>query len=219
MQKRRNLDKLDEKFKAGGGLAGSVDNSLLRVPSGVVINKIGATFPEGMPIESWIEFGRQHRDAVETMIWVLVDWVRHGMGEYGERYRWAIEQTGYSYSYLTNLISVDNRISSRKENLTYSHHAVIAPLPADDQSKILNQAAEGRWSVERVRQEVSKIQASNQTTRPLESHDEIKKINRSIAYLGRVRSSEIEQMSASEREILRGKIAQLISIARALIGD
>ena len=218
MQKSRNLDRLDKKFQDEGGLAGSVDNSLLRVPSGVVVGKMGATFPKGMPIESWIEFGRQHREASETMIWVLIDWMRHGMGEYGERYREAIEQTGYSYSYLSNLISVDNRISLRKENLTFSHHAVIAPRPVDDQSKILDQAAAARWTVGRVKEEVSKIRGSGDPP-PIEAHDEIKKINRSIAYLGRVQSSEIEQMNPSEREILREKIAKLISMADALIED
>lgn len=214
MQKRRNLNKLEAKFKAEGGLGEAVDNSLLRVPSGVVIDKMGAQFPEEMPIESWIEFGRQHRDASETMIWVLIDWMRHGMGAYGERYKWAIEQTGYSYSYLTNLVSVDNRITARQENLTFSHHAVVAPLPANDQSKIMSQAVEGQWSVERARQEVNKIKNPSQ---PLESHDEIKKVNRSLSYLGRVSISEIEQMTPDEREVLRDKIAKLISVANGLM--
>lgn len=219
MQKSQNLERLGKKFKAEGGVAGSVDNSLLRVPSGVVISEMGANFPKGMPIESWIEFGRQHREASETMIWVLIDWIRHGMGEYGERYAAAIEETGYSYSYLSNLISVDNRISLRKEKLTYSHHAAIAPLPADVQLKVLDRAAKGRWSVSQVKAEVSKIKTSTDRGQSLETNDEIRKINRSIAYIGRVRSSEIEQMSPSEREIIREKIATLISMADALIED
>src|ERR1700752_2199864 len=76
-----------------------------------------------------------------------------GNAKFGERYSRASKITGYDSQTLMNMVYVASRfsISRRRENLSWSHHAALAALPAEEQEEWLNQAVAEHWSVSDLR--------------------------------------------------------------------
>lgn len=72
---------------------------------------------------------------------------------YGESYAQAVEATGLSYSYLTNIRSVCRKVhrDRRREGLSFSHHAEVARLDPELQAEWLDAALENGWSVDDFR--------------------------------------------------------------------
>jgi hypothetical protein len=105
------------------------------------------TFPE------WIEHGRRLGRMGRGIGWWIGDWLRFGNRAYGERYAPAARVTGYERQSLMNMVYVASRVepARRREQLSWSHHAEIAPLEPADQDAWLDRAQRDALSVRRLR--------------------------------------------------------------------
>ena len=115
------------------------------------ISPVGLKLPANFTSENWSELGRRLQTFESSSKWWLGDWLRDGE-KYGETYKRAVNE-GFVYGTAANLVSIAKKfeISRRRENLTWSHHAVVAALEAADADRLLAQAEAESWSVKRLR--------------------------------------------------------------------
>jgi hypothetical protein len=109
-----------------------------------------------LDFEDWARAGRRMGMTGRSAGWWLGDWLRYGNARYGERYARAARITGYDTQTLMNMVYVASRIdaSRRRENLSWSHHAEVAPLEPDRQEHWLRMADVDHLSVRDLREAV-----------------------------------------------------------------
>ena len=95
---------------------------------------------------------QSHRWQQVAAVWAMGDVVRlvHEP-QYGDAYGESIEVFGRSYSHLANLKSVSQAFSEfyrRRENLTWSHHAIVAPFSEKEADELLDLCEEHQWTRE-----------------------------------------------------------------------
>jgi len=116
-----------------------------------------AWLPRGeMALAEWSAVGRRFGEIGRCSQWWLGDWIRYGNHRFGERYTRAVKLTGYDAQSLMNMVHVASRfeISRRRENLSWSHHAVLAALDLESQEYWLDGAVSERLSVADLRTEL-----------------------------------------------------------------
>lgn len=118
----------------------------------------GLQFPKELSYEEWQVIGNQLRYLEGAVQWWVGDWLNYGEKSYGEKYTEVIEGTGYEYQSLANIKSISSKfkISRRRENLTYSHHAEVASFEFAEQEKLLNIAEEKHFSIRQFRDFIKK---------------------------------------------------------------
>ena len=104
----------------------------------------------------WVEQGRKLGVIGRNAGWWIGDWLRYGNAAYGERYTRAARLTGYDVQTLMNMVYVASRVDSsrRRAELSWSHHAELAPLDPATQERWLAHAEAERLSVRCLREEV-----------------------------------------------------------------
>lgn len=104
----------------------------------------------------WVRQGRTLGSLGRAVGWWLGDWLRYGAAHYGERYAMASRITGYDRQTLMNMTYVASRFetSRRRESLSFSHHAELAPLPQPEQESWLQRAEDEHLSVHALRSEI-----------------------------------------------------------------
>jgi hypothetical protein len=115
---------------------------------------------EDMDYRSWVREGGRIGSLARGSAWWLGDWLHYGTEKWGERYAKAAKITGYDPKTLRNMRYVASRFdpSLRRDNLTWSHHALLAALDADQQAYWLDRAAGENFSVEDLRTELRHAQ-------------------------------------------------------------
>jgi hypothetical protein len=100
--------------------------------------------------------GRRFGEIGRCSQWWLGDWIKYGNAKFGERYSRAMKLTGYDVQSLMNMVYVASRfeISRRRENLSWSHHATLAPLDVAEQEYWLTRAIAEKLSVADLRVEL-----------------------------------------------------------------
>lgn len=107
--------------------------------------------------EEWEKVGLRLGGRSRSTSWWVGDWVRFGQHRYpGDTYGFASRVTGYDEKTLRNFAYVAGRYDQRRrrETLTWSHHAELARLEADDQDRWLNEAERRRLTVVALRERV-----------------------------------------------------------------
>ncbi len=104
----------------------------------------------------WVTEGRRIGQLWRASPWWIGDWLLFGTTRWGEMYAQAARITGYDRKSLRNMRYVSSRIelSLRKDNLTWSHHALLASLESEEQRHWLDRAIRERFSVEDLRVEL-----------------------------------------------------------------
>lgn len=99
-------------------------------------------FRDDTPFEVWEAVFKRLKSAEQSVQWWIGDALRFGERRYGEMYAQAVEETDYSYSALSGMAYVAGQVEvcRRRQNLSYSHHQEIAPLPPEDQERWLSEA-------------------------------------------------------------------------------
>ncbi len=112
--------------------------------------------PEGMDYPEWVAAGRRLGVIGRGSQWWIGDWLLFGTAKFGERYVEASKVTGYDPKSLRNMRYVASRfpVSLRRDNLQWSHHALLAALETEEQSTWLDRAIEDRLSVADLRSEM-----------------------------------------------------------------
>jgi hypothetical protein len=116
--------------------------------------------PSDMDQAAWQSAGHGLGEMGRVSNWWIGDWLRYGTAKFGEKYTVAARITGYDRHTLENMVYVASRyeFSLRRENLTWSHHFLVAALPPEEREGWLNFAAERRLSVNDLRIEVKAAQ-------------------------------------------------------------
>ena len=121
-----------------------------------VFGRVGLELPKDLPFEEWERIGSCLLAITGRVRWWLGDWLVFGERRYGDAYAQAIDMTGLAYQTLANVMSVSGRVESsrRKENLSWSHHEVVAKLSADEQSEWLEKVEVESWTVKELREAI-----------------------------------------------------------------
>jgi len=120
------------------------------------LTRVGWTPSANLGLAEWSAVGRRFGEIGRCSQWWLGDWINYGNTKFGERYSRAMKLTGYDVQSLMNMVYVASRfeISRRRENLSWSHHATVAPLGAAEQEYWLNRAIAEKLSVADLRVEL-----------------------------------------------------------------
>lgn len=115
---------------------------------------------EKMDYRSWVREGGRIGSLARGSAWWLGDWLHYGTEKWGERYAKAAKVTGYDPKTLRNMRYVASRfdLSLRRDNLTWSHHALLASLTPKEQAYWLERAVNESFSVEDLRMELRRLQ-------------------------------------------------------------
>lgn len=130
-----------------------------------------------MEYDTWESFGRWLGSFSKAATFWIGDWLIFGETLYGEDSAQAVEATaserysvteritGLAHQTLLNSSSVCRRVARerRREELSFGHHSVVAPLEDAEQSAWLQKALDNGWSVsalrEAIRQDKSPVAA------------------------------------------------------------
>jgi N6-adenosine-specific RNA methylase IME4 len=118
----------------------------------------GLVLAPSLSYEEWEGVGRVLGDIGRGVMFWIGDWITYGEANYGEKYSQALEVTGYEYGTLANAAFVARSIESsrRRENLSFAHHQEVAPLAADEQDELLNEAESEKLTRNDLRAKVRK---------------------------------------------------------------
>ena len=110
-------------------------------------------------MREWAEQGRKLGVLGRAVGWWIGDWVRFGNAKFGERYSRASRISGYDVQTLMNMVYVASRydVTQRRETLSWSHHAELAPLEPKERQRWLDMAESERLSVRCLREEIRRV--------------------------------------------------------------
>jgi hypothetical protein len=122
---------------------------------------------EQISFNTWNAIGVKIGTFARASPWWLGDWLLFGQLKYGRRYREATSATGLEYQTLRNYAVVARRfrLSRRRDNLTFQHHAEVCALSDDDQDFWLDLAMEYGWSKAELRRRVRASRARSRSSR------------------------------------------------------
>jgi hypothetical protein len=157
----------------GGALSAlvTVEESItLGEPAGVHLTKSGLTFSRAISIEEWTDFGKNLKKIEAALQWWIGDWLNYGEKKYGNKYTEALQLLEYEEKSLRNISSISKRIemSRRRDNLSWSHHAEVAVLEPENQTKLLDWAEKEKVSVKELRTEVKRQNQPKPSPNPTE---------------------------------------------------
>jgi hypothetical protein len=129
---------------------------------------------EHIEYHSWILEGRRIGAIGRGSPWWVGDWLHYGTTRWGERYLEAVKVTGYDAKSLRNMRYVSSRfeLSLRRDNLTWSHPALLAAMEPDEQRYWLDRAVDNRFSVDDLRIELRAAQRGGYTARERRSESQ-----------------------------------------------
>jgi hypothetical protein len=121
------------------------------------ISAVGWSAAGRVDYPEWAREGRRIGLICRASPWWIGDWLLYGTAKWGETYTAAARITGYDPKTLRNIRYVASRfdLSLRKDELTWSHHALLASLDRDRRRRWLERASRERLSVEDLRTELA----------------------------------------------------------------
>ncbi len=120
------------------------------------ISAVAWSGPEGLAYGDWMLEGKRLGVMWRASPWWIGDWLLYGSSRWGETYAQAARVTGYDPKSLRNMRYVSSRFdaSLRRDNLTWSHHALLAGFEPAAREYWLARAGEDRLSVDDLRVEL-----------------------------------------------------------------
>jgi hypothetical protein len=124
--------------------------SELTIPG--TMTETSLVLPSGMDLNDWVRVGETLKRMSKSIQWWAGDWLAYGEDHYGERAFQALERADQT---LANWAWVCRKVepSRRREDVSFSVHAELAPLPPDEQEQALERADAEGWTVKRAREE------------------------------------------------------------------
>jgi hypothetical protein len=112
--------------------------------------------------DEWQQIGERLLTVASSSAWWIGDWLLFGQRVYADRYQIAVANTGFDYQTLRNYAWVASRFdpTRRHENLSFSHHAEVASLDAEEQDDWLRRAWVNGWSRNTLRRQLRLVHAS-----------------------------------------------------------
>lgn len=133
------------------------------------LTPVGFLLRDGIAFDDWLKIGGQLARIERSYRWWVGDWLRYGERAYGDRYEQAIASTGLDYSSVTSCKYVASSVDfcRRRQNLSWSHHELVAPLEAAGQEKWLSRAEAETWTREQLRANIRGPKPLPEATEPV----------------------------------------------------
>jgi hypothetical protein len=127
------------------------------------LSRVAWLHPGQLDFHQWAAAGRRFGEIGRGSQWWIGDWLLYGTSRFGERYVEASKITGYDPKSLRNMRYVASQFapSLRRDNLNWSHHALLAGLEPADRTYWLDRASADRLSVEDLRSELRSARRGN----------------------------------------------------------
>ena len=95
------------------------------------VTTISLVLPETLSFEDWDAIGKRLSQVASGVQWWIGDWLNYGERRYGEMYSQAEAITERENQLLRNYkyVSANVELSSREDNLSWTHHREVAALP------------------------------------------------------------------------------------------
>jgi hypothetical protein len=126
---------------------------------GCKITRTSLEIPERTTYEEWERIGGTLQSFYRANKFWIGDWLNFGERKYGETFSQAIEETDFEYHTLQNYKWVANKIemSLRKDNLSFSHHNLVAGMESKEQKKWLDKAEKEGWDVRTLKEQIKGV--------------------------------------------------------------
>ena len=123
---------------------------------GCKFTKTQLIIEENTNYNQWENIGRFLKTIEGSVQFWLGDWLLFGENKYGEMYSQALDATELDYQTLADVKYTASKveISCRNENLSFSHHKAVAPLPPEEQEYWLDKAESEGLTRRELRQEI-----------------------------------------------------------------
>ena len=134
-------------------------DSMVILTGSVFATRTGLVILDSITFDAWLQVGDKLRDIEGAVHWWIGDWLNYGERRWGEMYAQALEETGYGYSTLRNDKWVANAVpvSARHDKLSFKHHHIVAALPPDEQTAMLDKAEAEELTTRQLREQVSGV--------------------------------------------------------------
>jgi N6-adenosine-specific RNA methylase IME4 len=136
---------------------GGSTSLILRDAPGIKLSQTGMQIDDDLTFAEYEQLGRDLNVIEGAVQWWRGDWLNYGERRWGEMYAQAIQdEWEVGYQALANYAWVAKQVefSIRIENLSWTHHYQVAPLPPDEQREWLARAVENEWSVAQLKREI-----------------------------------------------------------------
>lgn len=130
-----------------------MSDSSLAIPG--QLTETSLDLPENLSLDEWLTVGDTLKRISKSVQWWVGDWLAYGEKNYGEEAFQAVERADHTFA---NWAWVCRKIepSRRREDVSFSVHAELAPLPPEEQTDKLSKASEEGWTVKRAREETGR---------------------------------------------------------------
>jgi hypothetical protein len=117
---------------------------------------VALELPETLHFNDWQRIGEQLEAQQNASLWWTADWAAHGERRYRRDYGEALERI-YARGSLKNLAYVARNVAPerRRDALTFTHHAAVAPLEPEWQTIWLDDAITHGWQVLELRTRIA----------------------------------------------------------------
>lgn len=126
-----------------------------RIDPAYELTETGVVFKGMVAYERWEALGKQLAGFHRGIQWLLGDWLIYGegRGDWGDTYTQALDATALDYQTLCNYKWVASKIPHqvRRSDVSWSHHAEVASLPAADQMRWLKVASDEKLNLKDFR--------------------------------------------------------------------
>ena len=118
--------------------------------SGTVATDVSLRMAESLSFEQWEEIGRRLVPFGDAARWWIGDWLSKGEWRYGERARAVAEVLGRKYAEVRDWAYVAEHVPEPvrrpPQELSFTHHRLVAKLVPAEQERWLARAVEEDWS-------------------------------------------------------------------------
>jgi hypothetical protein len=120
-----------------------------------IAGETGLSWPELPTFEQWADLGPRIAHLGNVSRWALADWLCTGEDLFHAKADQVISELGLSYHTLENLRWVARHVPPGVRQplpVTFSHHALVAPLEPENQELLLLECREKGWSRDQFRE-------------------------------------------------------------------
>lgn len=127
----------------------------------------GIELPEKISLKGFVGVWQAVDNIRDRSKWWQGDLLNLGADRWSEKYTQALEATGSAYQSVLNVASICRKytVDQRHADVSFTHHASVAPAPPELREQWLTEAAENGWTVEQIRNEYREWKAEQDATK------------------------------------------------------
>lgn len=195
-------------------------NALVPQDDGSIVNDrytitaTGITFADDLSADEWRQVGRLIRTVESAAQWMVGDWAVYAMSRWGASYEQLADEFEYEIETLRQYAYVSRNVNPliRNRALTFSHHRMVADMPARLQGEALAKAfgEDGRpLRVEDFRAVLKGLPSRTSAGSPKLSQNPAGYFDYQLDTLAGKMIGKSKSMSVSEKQKLADKLRQI----------